>query len=101
VFAHINIWPLNAKGGLPDNTAAREIAARMSQQPGFRTYSLVRTGDREVVAITMYDTEAHLEEAVRAVANLVHQRVGPLSDGTPERRRGEVLYHTSARTASS
>ena len=96
MFAHINIWPLNAEGGLPDNTAAREIAARLAQQPGFRMYSLVRTGEREVVAITTFDTEAQLEEAVRSVASLVHERVGPLSDGTPERRRGEVLYHTAA-----
>jgi heme-degrading monooxygenase HmoA len=96
MYAHVNIWRLNEQGGSTDDTAAREIGTELSKQPGFQSYTLVRTGEREVVAVTLFDTEGHLEAAVAALADFVRARVGPLAAGAPERRGGDVLYHTQA-----
>ena len=95
MFAHVNIWHLTEQGSATDDTAAREIGAQLAQQEGFRSYTLVRTGEREVVAITLFDTQDHLELAVHALAGFVRERLASLAQGEPERRSGDVLYHTS------
>ena len=96
MYAHVNIWRLNDAGASTDDTVAREVAAALSRRPGFRSYTLVRTGEREVVAVTVFDSEEPLEAAVQAVADLVRGRVEPLAAGPPERRRGAVVHHTAA-----
>lgn len=95
MFAHVNIWRLNAAGTSTDDTVAREVGTQLSQQEGFYSYTLVRSGEREVVAISLFDTEDHLEMGMRALADFVRSRVDPLASGPPERRRGDVLYHTT------
>jgi heme-degrading monooxygenase HmoA len=96
MFAHVNIWRLTEQGGSTDDTAAREIGTQLAQQEGFRSYTLVRTGEREVVAITLFDTREHLEQAVHSLAGFVRERLASLVHGEPERRAGDVLYHTAA-----
>lgn len=96
MYAHINIWRLNDEGSSTDDTAAREIGTQLSQQAGFQSYTLVRSGEREVVAITVFDTVEHLESATSSLAHFVRTRVRSLVVGEPERRRGDVLYHTQA-----
>jgi heme-degrading monooxygenase HmoA len=96
MFAHVNIWRLTEQGSSTDDSAAREIATRLAQHEGFRSYTLVRTGEREVVAITLFDTRDHLEQAVHSLAGFVRERLTPLAQGEPERRAGAVLYHTTA-----
>jgi heme-degrading monooxygenase HmoA len=96
IYAHINIWPLNERGGSTDDTAAREIGTQLSQQPGFQSYTVVRTAEDEVVVMTVFDTREQLESAVHALAKFVHQRVAPLQAGEPKRRAGDVIYHTRA-----
>jgi hypothetical protein len=91
MYAHANIWRMNERGGTTDDTAAREIGTELSKQPGFNS-----TGEREVVAITVFETADDLDAATAAVAEFVHARVGPLAAGEPERRRVDVLYHTQA-----
>ena len=95
MYAHVNIWRLNDAGASSDDTVAREVAGRLRAQPGFRAYTLVRTGEQEVVAVTVFDSEDRLEAALRTVADVVRDRIGPLTAGPPERRRGDVLYHTA------
>ena len=96
MYAHVNIWRLNDAGASTDDTVAREVAAALSRRPGFRSYTLVRTGEREVVAVTVFDSADHLDAAVQTVADLVRRRVEPLAAGPPERRRGAVVHHTAA-----
>jgi heme-degrading monooxygenase HmoA len=96
MFAHVNILRLTEEGGSTDDTAAREIGTQLAQQEGFRSYTLIRTGEREVVAITLFDTRDHLELAVHSVAGFVRERLAGLAQGEPERRSGDVLYHTTA-----
>jgi hypothetical protein len=93
MYAHVNIWHLNPRGATSDDAAAHEIAASLRARPGFCAYTLVRTGEREVVAVTVFDSEAHLQEALEQVAEIVRNRVLPLAEGEPVRRRGEVLFH--------
>ena len=94
MYAHVNIWNLNEQGSTTDDTAAREIGTELSKQTGFQSYTAVRTGPTEVVVITIFDTADHLTYATRGLADFVRSRVDPLAAGEPERRRGDVLYHT-------
>ena len=96
MYAHVNIWQVNEAGARADDTVARELVARLRQQPGFLAYTLIKTGEREVVAVTVFDSREQLERAVESVADFVQQRVAPLAAGAPQRRRGEVLHHATA-----
>ena len=96
MYAHVNIWTLNDRGSSTDDTAAREIGTQLARQPGFHSYTVVRTGQREVVVLTIFDTRDELESAMRAVADIARDRLTPLQAGEPQRRAGDVLYHTQA-----
>jgi hypothetical protein len=93
MYAHVNIWQLTPAGASSDSTAAREIAARLRMQPGFHSYTLIRTGPQEVVAVTVFDSQEQLVSAMHKVTSVVREQIDPLAHGEPERRRGEVLYH--------
>jgi hypothetical protein len=95
MYAHVNIWPLIAAGASSDNAAASDLAAWLREQRGFRSYTAIRTGEREVVVVTVFDSQDQLEAALESVAGLVRRRVTPLTAGAPERRHGEVLYHAT------
>jgi heme-degrading monooxygenase HmoA len=96
-YAHINRWSLNDGGAVPNGDAARVIAGELERQPGFVSYALVRTGAREVVAVTIFETEAQLRRAMDTVAPLVRRHVLPLATARPERREGAVLHYRAAR----
>lgn len=95
-FAHVNVWRLNEAGASWNDTAAREVAAGLGAQPGFRSYALIRTHEWEVVAVTIFDSQEELESAIRAVAKTVDTLVKPLTEPPPERRAGAVLYYAAA-----
>jgi len=96
MYADVNIWHLNEPGSSTDDTAAREIGTQLSQLPGFNSYTVVRTAEREVVVMTVFETSDELEAAMHAVAEFARLRLALLQEGEPERRRGDVLYHTRA-----
>lgn len=96
MYAHVNLWHLTPAGASSDATAAREVAARLRMQPGFRTYTLIRTSPQEVVAVTVFDSQEQMVSAMHTVAPVVREQVDPLAQGEPERRGGEVLYHVEA-----
>lgn len=96
MYAHVNIWTLSASGATSDNTVAAKIAEQLERAPGFRSYTLVRTGDREVVVVTVFDSRHQLEAAMGLVSEIVSQEVQPLVEGGPSVRQGEVLYHAAA-----
>ena len=95
-YAHVNVWPLNDAGATWDDAAARAIASELERQPGFRSYTLVRTGEWEVVAVTVFETRTQLEAALSQVLPLVRAHVTPLAEAPPERREGAVLYQIMA-----
>ncbi len=95
-YAHVNIWRLNETGAAWDDSAARAIAAELARHPGFRSYALVKSGEWEVVAVTVFDTEAEARAAMAAVAPLVRERVSPLVAGGPTRREGPLLHYVAA-----
>ena len=53
----------------------------------------LRARGHEVVAITMFETAAQLHDALQAIDYAVRQNLRNLSDGAPERRAGDVVYH--------
>jgi hypothetical protein len=91
VYAHVNVWRLTDEGAAWKDDAAQEIGAALQVQPGFRSYTLVRTGEWEVAVITVFASQAELDAAVAAVTPLVRERVTPLTEGVLERREGTVL----------
>ena len=98
-YAHVNRWSLKARGARVDDTAARWIADELEGQPGFVAYALVRTAAREVVAVTIFESEAQLLRAMQRVAPSVRRHVRPLADAEPERRQGVVLHYRARVTA--
>jgi hypothetical protein len=92
-YAHVNRWSLKARGAGVDDTAARRVADVLERQPGFVAYALVRTGAREVIAVTIFETQAQLRRAMQDVAPSVRHHVRPLADAEPERRQGVVLHY--------
>lgn len=93
MHAHINIWRTNEAGESSSDNVARHVADRLRKQPGFHAYTLVRTADDEVVAITLFETPAQLHSAVESVSDLTQSNIHHLSAGRPEARAGEVIYH--------
>jgi heme-degrading monooxygenase HmoA len=95
MYAHVNIWKMNDLGASWDDSIAREVGAALREQPGFRSYTVVRSGGREVIAVTLFESEAAIEAAMAAVAPLVRARVKPLEAEEPARHRGTVLHHVA------
>lgn len=93
MHAHINIWRTNDAGESSSDGVARAVADRLRTQPGFHAYTLVRTGDDEVVAITLFETPTQLHSAVESVSDLTQSNIHHLSSGKPDTRAGEVIYH--------
>ena len=96
MHAHVNIWQLTPRGGTSESTVAAKVAERLRLAPGFRSYTLVRTGDREVVAVTVFDSQHQLEAGMGLVSEIVSREITPLAEGSPTVRSGEVLQHVTA-----
>src|SRR4051812_13459916 len=95
MYAHVNIWTLSASGATSGNTAAAKIAGHLERAPGFRSYTIVRTGEREVVVVTVFDSQHQLEAALGLVSENVNRELQPLVEGSPSVRQGDVLYHVA------
>ena len=93
MYAHINTWKLSQDGTPADNTSAVGVAARLREQPGFVSYDLVRTGDREVTAITLFRSRDQLEAAMKTVSGYVDEIVRRYVKGKPHQMEGDVLHH--------
>jgi len=96
VYAHINVWRLTDEGAAWKDDVARAIGAALQVQPGFRSYTIVRTGEWEVVVMTVFASQPELDAALAMVAPLVRERVAPLAEGVVERREGSVLVQLIA-----
>jgi heme-degrading monooxygenase HmoA len=96
MYAHVNVWRLTDRGAQWKDDAGRAVGAALQAQPGFRAYTLVRTGEWEVVVTTVFASRPELEAALAAVAPLVRERVAPLAEDVLERREGMVLVHLTA-----
>lgn len=96
MYAHVNVWTLSDRGAAWKDDAARAIAARLQDQPGFRSYTVIKTGEWELVVVTVFDTAAELERAIEAVGPTVRERIVPLVEPQPEKRQGAVLLHVPA-----
>lgn len=96
MYAHINVWRLTDEGAAWKDDVARAIGTALQVQTGFRSYTLVRTGEWEVVVVTVFASQPELDAALAAVGPLVRERVTPLAEGVVERREGGVLVQLVA-----
>jgi hypothetical protein len=97
MHAHVNIWKLNDAGTSSSDGISREIGESFSEQPGFHSYTLIRTGEREVVAVTMFETSAQLHDALQYLNSKVLENMHHVADGKPVRRDGDVVFHIDVR----
>ena len=93
MHAHINIWQMSDAGQSSSDNVARDVAEQLRTQPGFHSYTLVRTADSEFVAITLFETNAQLHSAIDALSNRAQSNINQLAAGKPETRAGDVIYH--------
>ncbi len=93
MHAHINVWRANEAGSGGSDRLARQVAAHLSQQPGFHSYTFVKTGDAEFVAITMFETNAQLHAALDSLDEGIRENLRHVSEGRPEQHVGDVLVH--------
>ena len=93
MYAHIDIWRSSEGGTAWDDAAGPEIADVLRDQPGFRSYTLVRSPEGEVVSVMVFESKSVLERATAVVERLVRERVRPSASDPPERRAGFVLDH--------
>lgn len=96
MYAHVNVWTLTDRGAAWKDDAAKAIAARLRDQPGFHSYTVIRTGEWELVVVTVFDTAEELERAIEAVGPTVREHIVPLVEPRPEKRQGAVLLHVPA-----
>ena len=68
-----------------------DVAALMTEVPGFVSYSAVRSGDGGV-AVTVCDDKAGAEESSRLAAEWVKENVGTTVD-RPEITEGDAVLH--------
>jgi heme-degrading monooxygenase HmoA len=97
MHAHVNIWHSTDAGESSSDESAKEMAAVLSQQSGFHSYTLVRSGEREFIAITLFETNAQLHAALQAAEPVVRTRVDRLTAGPPAHHQGDVLFHLDHR----
>ncbi|MDP8908508.1 MAG: antibiotic biosynthesis monooxygenase [Chloroflexota bacterium] len=93
MHAHINVWRANDAGSGGSDRLARQVAAHLRQQPGFHSYTFVKTGDAEFVAITLFETNAQLHAALDSLGEDIRENLDHVTEGRPEHHAGDVLVH--------
>ena len=59
-------------------------------------YTLVRSGEWQVISVTVFEGQDALDAATAAISPLVRARVRPLASEAPARYHGPVLHHLAA-----
>lgn len=98
---HARIGFYTAKPGTLDavlDRAQRELVPMMQEQPGFRRYTLVRTGPDTVVSLTGWEAKEQAEAAAQRLSGWVREVMGP-SLTAVENHIAEVVTYTESSTA--
>lgn len=90
--AHVKLWNVSSPSASYDDVAVRHLAARLCQQPGFRSFTVLHTDQRELAAVVVFETT----EQLARVAWLLDCTVAPSAARSPDRRRGDVLLKATA-----
>ena len=67
----------------------------LTQQPGFRSLSIIKTGEDAVTSIIVYDSQEHAESSFPLMAAMVRERIGSQIAGM-QRSAGEVVAEERA-----
>jgi hypothetical protein len=97
VHAHVNIWKLNDAGTSSSDGISSQIGKVLKEQPGFHSYTLIRTDEHEVVAVTLFETSAQLHDALEMIDKQVLENMRHVAHGKPVRRAGDVVFHVDVR----
>jgi hypothetical protein len=68
----------------------------LNEVPGFRSYAILKTGDKEIVSLTLFEDRQGAAEGTRKAADFVSK--DPFKDqlSKPEVIEGELLLHKEA-----
>lgn len=94
---HATITELSFKSPDAIRQAVRNIEAllpEVRQLPGFRSLAMIQTDALAATLVTIYDSEAALEEGSARLRPHVAQAIGPHVAGAPQRTAGTVLLHS-------
>lgn len=92
-MAYARIGMYTTKPGTLDGIlqkAEAELVPMTRQQPGFRRYFTVRTGDDSLVSVTAWETKEQAEQAAERLSGWVRTEMGPAALKV-ENQVGEVL----------
>jgi hypothetical protein len=90
--AHVKLWNVNSPSAAYDDVEVCALAARLRQQPGFRSFTVLHTDQRELAAVVVFENS----EQLARVASLLDCTVAPSAARSPDRRRGDVLLKSTA-----
>lgn len=88
--ALVKVWSLSAPEARHDDAAAYDLAHRLRELPGFRSYALISTGERAVASVAVFESAEQLVPA----AVLLDQPIAPAVE--PNTARGQVLLRLTA-----
>jgi hypothetical protein len=74
--------------------AEDSLLPRLSELPGFNTYSLIEAGDGVITSIGFFDTAEHAEESTRVASNWVREEnFHEALPNPPKVTSGQVVVH--------
>lgn len=97
---HARIGFYTAKPGSLDTVldrAQKELVPMMQAEPGFRRYTVLRTGADSVVSLSGWDTKEQAEAAAQSITGWVREVMGP-SLLSVENLVAEVVTYTESTT---
>jgi len=68
----------------------------INEVPGFRSYAILRTGDKEIVSLTLFEDRQGAAEGTRKAAEFVSKDPFREQLSKPEVIEGELLLHKEA-----
>jgi heme-degrading monooxygenase HmoA len=99
---HARIGFYTARPGDLDHVLERardEVIPMLELEPGFRRYTIVRTGPDALVSLTGWETHEEAQLAARRLSAWVAEVMGPTLVSV-ENQIAEVIHHTETSTAA-
>jgi hypothetical protein len=94
MYASVRQYTINPGQDMVDE-AARDVQGGLgpilSQAPGFVAYYVLDAGNNDVVAISIFESQAAAEAADSAVTGWIRQHMANLASSPPSIAEGEVI----------
>lgn len=88
----------------PEEAAAKvrkEFLPIISKIPGFHEYYALKTGERTVASVSIFENKPGADESVRAAQSWVKKNLSKYLPNPPKVITGETMAHVAAKTKKS